>query len=96
MHRQQARAAKILTLRLQGLEDLTITGRTGWTVIIMKVLHSGPDFLKILRNVFRKKRYYVGKIPTWEDPPPPLPQYGNFFDEIPFFSEDVPKQKILK
>jgi len=31
-----------------------------------------------------KKRYYVGIIPTWEDPPP-LPQYGNFFDEIPFF-----------
>ena len=38
----------------------------------------------------QKKRYYVGKIPTWEDPPP-FPQYGNFFDKIPFFSEDVPK-----
>ena len=22
---------------------------------------------------------------------PPLPQYGNYFDKIPFFSEDVQK-----
>ena len=40
---------------------------------------------KILRDVFRnKKRDYVGIIPTWADPPP-LPPYGNFFDEMPFF-----------
>ena len=36
----------------------------------------------------------------WEKFPrgktPPLPQYGNFFDEMPFFSEDVPKQKNFK
>ena len=37
-----------------------------------------------LRNVFRKKQYYVGKIPTWEDPPP-FPSMGIFFDKIPFF-----------
>ena len=33
-------------------------------------------YSKAIRDVFRKKRYYVGKIPTWADPPPPL-QYGN-------------------
>ena len=38
MHRQQARAAKILTLRLQGLEDLIITGRTGWTVTVPMII----------------------------------------------------------
>ena len=94
MHRQQARAAKILTLRLQGLEDLTITGRTGWTVIIMKVLHSGPDFLKILRNVFRKKRYYVGKIPTWEDPP--SPSMGIFSTKYRFFLKMSQNKIFLK
>ena len=31
------------------------------------------------------------KFPRGQTPP----QYGNFFDEIPFFSEDVPKQKNL-
>ena len=36
MHRQQARAAKIPTLRLQDPEDLIITGRTGFKTMTMK------------------------------------------------------------
>ena len=64
-------------------------------IVILKMYFSECNFVRHqLRDVFRKKkRYYVGKIPTWADP---LPQYGNFFDKIPFFSEDVPKRKNLK
>ena len=50
----------------------------------------------ILRDVFRTKNGIMWeKFPRGKTPPP-LPQYGNFFDEMPFFSEDVPKQKNFK
>ena len=42
----------------------------------------------------RKKRYYVGKIPKWADPP--SPSMGIFSTKYRFFSEDVPKRKFFK
>ena len=49
------------------------------------------SFIGMLRDAFRNKNGIMWeKFPRGQTPPP-LPQYGNFFDEIPFFSEDVPK-----
>ena len=48
----------------------------------------------LLRDLFRKKRYYVGKIPTWADPPPP-PSMGTFSTKYRFFWR-CPKTKKLK
>ena len=44
MHRQQARAAKIPTLRLQDPEDLIITGRTGFKTMTIVIDNDYQDF----------------------------------------------------
>ena len=44
VHRQQARAAKILTWRLQGPEDLIITGRTGFKTMTIVIDNDYQDF----------------------------------------------------
>ena len=48
-----------------------------------------------LRDVFRKKRYYVGKIPTWEDPPPP-PVWEFFRRNTVFFLKMSQSEKNKK
>ena len=46
-----------------------------------------------VRDVFRKKRYYVGIIPTWEDPPP-SPSMGIFSTKYHFFLKMSQSEKI--
>ena len=59
-----------------------------WAKLGYTFLLAAPD---IIRDAFRNKNGIMWeKFPRGQTPPP-LPQYGNFFDEIPFFSEDVPK-----
>ena len=42
-----------------------------------------PGFIvKMVRNVVRKKRDFVGKISKWRTP---SPQFGNFHIFLPFF-----------
>ena len=41
-----------------------------------------------LRNVFRKKRYYVGIFPTWADPPVP-PVWERLCQKYRFFPEEI-------
>ena len=54
-------------------------------------------FLALQDDFGMQKKLGKTNINKWEwVRPPPLPQYGNFFDEMPFFSEDVPKQKNFK
>ena len=64
-HRHFHRHSKILTI-----------------IIITSTLSSKssspPLAFQMVRNVFRKKRYYVGKIPTWADPSEDVTKRKNF------------------
>ena len=58
-------------------------------------IHNIAIYYIYIRNVFRKKRYYVGIFPTWADPPPP-PQYGNaHVKNIVFFLKKLKKKHVL-
>ena len=49
----------------------------------------------VVRNVFRKKTVLCGKNSHVGRPLPPLPQYGNFFDEILFLASPDAQEVIV-
>ena len=75
---------KIAKYQMEGEEEIT----TSQSSASMQVFAAVRDAFRI-KNGIKWEKFPPGKAP-------PLPQYGNFFDEIPFFSEDVPKPKIFK
>ena len=69
-----------------------------WEEILDKQLPQLP-LAKVqcdVRDVFRKKRYYVGKIPPWADPPPHPPSMGIFSTKSRFFLKMSQSEKIKK
>ena len=54
-----------------------------------RTLRSDQGYLGPIKTVLCGKNSHVGS-------PPPLPQYGNFFDEMPFFFWRCPKTKKFK
>ena len=69
---------KIAKYQMEGEEEIT----TSQSSASMQVFAAVRDAFRI-KNGIKWEKFPRGKTP--------LPQYGNFFDEIPFFSEDVPK-----
>ena len=71
---------KIAKYQMEGEEEIT----TSQSSASMQVFAAVRDAFRI-KNGIKWEKFPRGKTP------PPLPQYGNFFEEMPFFSKDVQK-----